>query len=171
MPLVAALAAAALPVVVVVNPRRIRDFARATGTLAKTDALDAAVLAHSTEAVRPPVRPLRDAKAQVLDSLAGRRHQMLTLLVSEKNRLGTASVAVRPRIEARISWLKQELEDLDKDLRQTLRQSPIWREKDDLLRSVPGVGEQLSLTLPAHLPELSTLDRRQIAGPGGGGAL
>ena len=76
---------------------------------------------------------------------------------------GTASVAVRPRIEARISWLKQELEDLDKDLRQTLRQSPIWREKDDLLRSVPGVGEQLSLTLPAHLPELSTLDRRQIA--------
>ena len=78
---------------------------------------------------------------------------MLTMLVSEKNRLRTASVAVRPRIEARISWLKQELEDLDKDLRQTLRQSPIWREKDDLLQSVPGVGEQLSLTLPAHLPE------------------
>ena len=81
---------------------------------------------------------------------------------------GTASVAVRPRIEAHISWLKQELEDLDKDLdkdlRQTLRQSPIWREKDDLLQSVPGVGEQLSLTLPAHLPELGTLDRRQIAG-------
>ena len=92
---------------------------------------------------------------------------MLTMLVSEKNRLGTASVAVRPRIEARISWLKQELEDL----RQTLRQSPIWREKDDLLQSVPGVGEQLSLTLPAHLPELGTLDRRQIAGPGGGGTL
>ena len=96
---------------------------------------------------------------------------MLTVLVSEKNRLGTASVAVRPRIEARISWLKQELEDLDKDLRQTLRQSPLWREKDDLLQSVPGVGEQLSLPLPAHLPELGTLDRRQIAGPGGGGAL
>ena len=171
MPLVAALAAAALPVVVVVNPRRIRDFARATGTPAKTDALDAAVLAHFAAAVRPPARPLREAKAQVLNSLAARRHQMLTVLVSEKNRLGTASVAVRPRIEARISWLKQELEDLDKDLRQTLRQSPIWREKDDLLQSVPGVGEQLSLTLPAHLPELGTLDRRQIAGPGGGGAL
>ena len=166
MPLVAALAAAALPVVVV-NPRRIRDFARATGTLAKTDALDAAVLAHFAEAVRPPVRALREAKAQVLNSLAGRRHQMLTMLVSEKNRLGTASVAVRPRIEARISWLKQELEDLDKDLRQTLRQSPIWREKHDLLRSVPGVGERLSLTLPAHLPELGTLDRRQIAVCGG----
>ena len=161
MPLVAALAAAALPVVVV-NPRRIRDFARATGTLAKTDALDAAVLAHFAEAVRPPVRALREAKAQVLNSLAGRRHQMLTLLVSEKNRLGTASVAVRPRIEARISWLKQELEDLDKDLRQTLRQSPIWREKDDLLRFVPGVGEQLPLTLLAHLPELGTLDRQRF---------
>ena len=166
MPLVAALAAAALPVVVV-NPRRIRDFARATGTLAKTDALDAAVLAHFAEAVRPPVRALREAKAQVLNSLAGRRHQMLTMLVSEKNRLGTASVAVRPRIEARISWLKQELEDLDKDLRQTLRQSPIWREKDDLLRFVPGVGEQLPLTLLAHLPELGTLDRWQIAVCGG----
>ena len=88
---------------------------------------------------------------------------MLTMLVSEKNRLGTANVAVRPRIEAHISWLKQELEDLDKNLRQTLRQSPIWREKDDLLRSVPGVGEQLSLTLLAHLPELGTLNRRQIA--------
>ena len=153
LPLGAALAAAALPLVVVVNPGRIRDFARATGTLAKTDALDAAVLAHFAAAVRPPVRPLREAEAQVLNSLAARRHQMLTMLVSEKNRLGTASVAVRPRIEARISWLKQELEDLDKDLRQTLRQSPIWREKHDLLRSVPGVGEQLSLTLPAHLPE------------------
>ena len=151
LPLGAALAAAALPVVV--NPRQVRDFARATGTLAKTDALDAAVLAHFAAAVRPPVRPLREAEAQVLNSLAARRHQMLTMLVSEKNRLGTASVAVRPRIEARISWLKQELEDLDKDLRQTLRQSPIWREKDDLLQSVPGVGEQLSLTLPAHLPE------------------
>ena len=162
LPLVAALAAAALPVVVV-NPRQVRDFARATGTLAKTDALDAAVLAHFAEAVRPPVRPLREAETQVLNSLAGRRHQVLTMLVSEKNRLGTANVAVRPRIEAHISWLKQELEDLDKNLRQTLRQSPIWREKDDLLRSVPGVGEQLSLTLLAHLPELGTLDRRQIA--------
>ncbi len=162
LPLVASLAAAALPVVVV-NPRQVRDFARATGTLAKTDALDAAVLAHFAEAVRPPVRPLRDAETQVLNSLAARRHQVLTMLVSEKNRLGTATVAVRPRIEAPIGWLKQELDDLDKNLRQILRHSPIWREKDDLLRSVPGVGEQLSLTLLAHLPELGTLDRRQIA--------
>ena len=162
LPLVASLAAAALPVVVV-NPRQVRDFAKATGTLAKTDALDAAVLAHFAEAVRPPVRHLRDAETQDLNSLAARRHQALTMLVSEKNRLGSAAVAVRPRIEARIGWLKQELDDLDKNLRQILRHSPIWREKDDLLQPVPGVGEQLSLILLAHLPELGTLDRRQIA--------
>ena len=162
LPLVAALAAAALPVVVA-NPRQVRDFARATGTLAKTDALDAAVLAHFADAVRPSVRPLRDAESQVLNSLAARRHQVLTMLVSEKNRLGTAISAVRPRIEAHIAWLEQELNDLDEGLRQTLRRSPVWREKDDLLRTVPGVGEQVSLTLLAYLPELGTLDRRQIA--------
>ena len=160
--LVAALAAAALPVVVV-NPRQVRSFARATGTLAKTDALDAEVLAHFAEAVRPKVRPLKDAETQVLDSLVARRHQVVTMLVSEKNRLGTAIGAVRPRIEAHIAWLEQELADLDEGLRQTLRQSPVWREKDDLLRSVPGVGEQISLTLLAHLPELGTLNRRQVA--------
>ena len=167
----AALAADALPVVVV-NPRQVRDFARATGKLAKTDALDAAVLAHFAEAVQPPVRPLRDAETQVLNSLAARRHQVMTMLVSEKNRLSSAAtLAVRPRIEAHMAWLERELDDLDKSLRQTLRQSPVWREKDDLLRSVPGVGEQLSLTLLAYLPELGTLDRRQIAAPGRGGSL
>ena len=158
LPLVAALAAAALPVVVV-NPRQVRDFARATGTLAKTDALDAAVLAHFADVIRPSVRPLRDAEAQVLNSLTARRHQVMTMLVSEKNRLGTAISAVRPRIEAHIVWLEQELDDLDEGLRQSL----VWREKDDLLRTVPGVGEQLSLTLLAYLPELGTLDRRQVA--------
>ena len=162
LPLVAALAAAALPVVVV-NPRQIRDFARATGTLAKTDALDAGVLAHFADVVRPDVRPLKDAETQVLDSLTARRHQVMTMLVSEKNRLGTAIGAVSPRIEAHIAWLEQELSDLDKGLRQTLRRSPVWREKDDLLRTVPGVGVQLSLTLLANLPELGTLNRRQIA--------
>ena len=162
LPLVAALAAAALPVVVV-NPRQVRDFARATGTLAKTDSLDAAVLAHFADAVRPSVRPLRDAESQVLNSLTARRHQVLTMLVSEKNRLGTAISAVRPRIEAHIAWLEQELNDLDKELRQSLRRSPVWREKDDLLRTVPGVAEQRSLTLLADLPELGALDQRQIA--------
>ena len=162
LPLVAALAAAALPVVVV-NPRQVRDFARATGTLAKTDTLDAGVLAHFADAVRPEVRPLKDSETQVLNSLTARRHQVMTMLVSEKNRLGTAIGAVSPRIEAHIAWLEQELSDLDKGLRQTLRRSPVWREKDDLLRTVPGVGEQISLTLLANLPELGTLNRRQIA--------
>ena len=161
LPLVAALAAAALPVVV--NPRQVRDFAKATGTLAKTDTLDAGVLAHFADAVRPEVRPLKDAETQVLNSLTARRRQVMTMLVSEKNRLGSAIGAVSPRIEAHIAWLEQELSDLDKGLRQTLRRSPVWREKDDLLRTVPGVGEQLSLTLLAHLPELGTLNRRQIA--------
>ena len=113
--------------------------------------------------VRPDVRPLKDAETQVLNSLTARRHQVMTMLVAEKNRLGSAISAVSPRIEAHISWLEQELRDLDQGLRQTLRQSPVWREKDDLLRTVPGVGEQLSLTLLANLPELGTLNRREIA--------
>ena len=162
LPMVVALATAALPVVVV-NPRQVRDFAKATGTLAKTDTLDAAVLAHFADAIRPDVRPLRDAETQVLASLVAGRHQVVAMLVSEKNRLRRAISAVRPRVEAHIAWLEQELEDLDQGLRQTLRQSPLWREKDDLLRTVPGVGEQLSLTLLAYLPELGTLDRRQVA--------
>ena len=162
LPLVAALAAASLPVVVV-NPRQVRDFARATGRLAKTDSLDAAVLAHFAEAVRPPLRPLRDAETQVLSSLVARRQQVMTMLVAERNRLSSATMAVWPSIEAHIAWLKQQLDDLDQGLRQTLRQSPVWREKDDLLRSVPGIGDQISLTLLAYLPELGTLNRRQIA--------
>ena len=159
LPLVAALAAEAVPVVVV-NPRQVRDFARATGKLAKTDALDAAVLAHFAEVVKPPVRPLRDTETQVLASLVARRHQVMTMLVSEKNRLrSAAAAAVRTRIEAHIAWLERELDDLDKNL----RQSPVWRDKDDLLRTVPGVGEQVSITLLAYLLELGILDRLQIA--------
>ena len=113
------------------------------------------------------MRPLKDAETQVLNSLTAHRHQVMTMLVSEKNRLGTAIGAVSPRIEAHIAWLEQELSDLDKGLRQTLRRSPVWREQDDLLRTVPGVGPQLSLTLLAHLPELGTLDLKQIAALGG----
>ena len=168
LPIVAALAVEELPVVVV-NPRQVRDFARATGKLAKTDTLDAAVLAHFGEAVRPPVRPLRDAESQLLSSLVARRHQLVTILVAEKNRLSTAStVAVRPSIEAHIDWLERELNDLDGNLQQLIRRSPVWREKDDLLRTVPGVGEQVSLTLLAYLPELGTLGHRQT---GRGGSL
>ena len=162
LPLVAALAAASLPVVVV-NPRQVRDFAKATGRLAKTDSLDAAVLAHFAEAVRPPQRPLRDAETQTLNSLVARRQQVMTMLVAERNRLSSADIAVQTSIEGHITWLKQELNDLDQGLRQTLRQSPVWREKDDLLRSVPGIGDRISVTLLACLPELGTLNRRQIA--------
>ena len=134
----------------------MRDFAKATGRLAKTDTLDAAVLAHFAEAVRPPLRPLRDTETQDLNSMVTRRQQVMSMLVAERNRLSSAAMAVRPSVEAHILWLKQELDDLDKGLRETLRQSPVWREKDDLLRSVPGIGEQISLTLLAYLP-----DRRQ----------
>jgi transposase len=162
LPLVAALATASLPVVVV-NPRQVRDFARATGKLAKTDTLDAQALAHFAEAVRPAPRPFADTAAQALTALVVRRHQMVSMLVAEKNRLGTALPSVRPRIQAHISWLEQELEDLDNDLGDTLRRSPLWREKDNLLRSVPGVGPQLSMALLAHLPELGNLDRKRIA--------
>ena len=162
LPSVAALAAAALPVAIV-NPRQVRDFARATGTLAKTDALDAVALAHFADAVRPVVRPLRDAETQVLSSLVVRRHQVVSIVVAERNRLRSAIAAVRPRIEAHIAWLEQELSDIDEGLRQTLRSSPEWREKDDILRSVPGVGEQLSLALLSQLPELGKLNRRQVA--------
>ena len=162
LPSVSALAAAVLPVAIV-NPRQVRDFARATGTLAKTDALDAAALAHFADAVRPVVRPLKDAETQVLSSLVARRHQVVSMIVAEKNRLGSAIAAVRHRIEAHVAWLEQELGDIDEGLRQTLRSSPVWREKDDILRSVPGVGEKLSLALLSQLPELGTLNRRQVA--------
>ncbi len=162
LPLAGALAAASLPVVVV-NPRQVRDFAKATGRLAKTDVLDAQVIAHFAEAVRPAIRPLPDSDTQELHSLNARRTQVVEMLVAEKNRLGRASQAVRPRIRAHIEWLEQELKDLDRGLRDMLRRSPVWREQDDLLRSVPGVGPQLSVALLADLPELGKLGRRQIA--------
>ena len=160
--LVAALAAASLPVAVV-NPRQVRDFAKSTGQLAKTDRLDAQVLAHFGEAVRPAICPLRDADTRELGAMLARRRQVMDILVAEKNRLGRATAQVRPRIESHIGWLRQELNDLDTDLRNRIHRSPLWREKDDLLRSVPGVGPQVSLTLLAFLPELGTLNRKQIS--------
>ena len=161
-PLVAALAAAALPVVVV-NPRQVRDFAKSTGQLAKTDRLDALILAHFGEAVRPPIRPLRDADTQALSALLSRRRQVSAMLTAEKNRLSRAAPEVGRRIQDHIAWLQQEIHALDTDLRHKIHQSPVWREQDNLLRSVPGVGPQVSLTLLADLPELGTLSRKQIA--------
>ena len=124
VPLVSAFAEASLPVVVV-NPRQVRDFAKATGRLAKTDALDARVLAQFAEAVRPALRPLRDADTQNLNELTTRRNQLITMLVAEKNRLGRGTESVHPRIEAHINWLEKELKDLDKELRETLLHSPV----------------------------------------------
>jgi transposase len=162
LPLVAALAAANLPVVVV-NPRQVREFARATGKLAKTDSLDAQVLAHFGEAVRPTPRPLPDAQSQLLMALLARRRQIVGMLTAEKNRFLKATPCVRQDIQRHITWLEGELSKQDKDLEDTLRQSPLWREKEKLLRSVPGVGPVLALHLLAELPELGSLGRRQIA--------
>ena len=158
----AALAAASLPLAVI-NPRQVRDFAKSTGQLAKNDRLDAQVLAHFGEAIHPPMRALRDPDTQVFGAMLARRRQVVAILVAENNRLGRALREVRPRIEAHIAWLEQELSELDGELRQTILSSPVWREKDELLRSVPGVGNQVSMTLLADLPELGSLGRKQIA--------
>ena len=162
VPLTGALAADGLPVVVV-NPRQVRDFARATGQLAKTDALDAQVLAQFTEVIRPQVRPLPDAQTQALAALATRRRQLVNMLTAEKNRLRTATPSIRKRLRAHIAWLQRERSHTDTALAQAIQDSPVWREKDDLLRSVPGVGPVLTATVLANLPELGTLTNKQIA--------
>jgi len=162
LPVVGALAAARLPVVVV-NPRQTREFARATGRLAKTDAIDAQVLAQFAEAVRPALRPLPDAATHQLSSLVARRRQVIVMLTAEKNRLRTAAPAVRDHINEHILWLERSLSDLDSELGQVIHSSDIWRAQDNLLQSAPGVGPVLSTTLLAELPELGSLNRKEIA--------
>lgn len=161
MPLVAMLAPR-LPVAVV-NPRQVRDFAKATGKLAKTDAIDAVVLAEFGAAVRPEVRALKDEETAELEAWVTRRRQLLEMLGAERNRRQQSPKAVWPNIDKSIAWLKKQLEDVDKNLDDTIRRSPVWKEKDDLLRSVPGVGRVVSATLMAELPELGQLDRKRIA--------
>lgn len=161
-PVTRALASAELPVVVV-NPRQVRDFAKATGQLAKTDSIDALVLAHFAEAVRPAVRPLPDEVTLELRALIARRRQLTEMIVAEGNRLSAASKAVRKSVKAHLRWLEVELKRADKDLDQGIRQSPIWQENEDLLRSVPSIGPVVSRTLLAELPELGRLNRKQIA--------
>lgn len=160
--LAATLGAAGLPLAVV-NPRQVRDFAKATGRLAKTDTLDAHARAHFAEAVRPEVRPLPDAATQALRALVTRRQQLVEMRTAERTRLTSAPPPLRPRIAAHLAWLDEELARLAQALDQTLRQSPLWRAQDDLLRSVPGIGPVVSATLLAELPELGTLTRRQLA--------
>ena len=163
---VGALAAAALPVVVV-NPRQVRDFAKATGQLAKTDRIDADILALFAERVRPTVRLVPDAAAQELEAQLTRRRQLLDMLQAERNRLGQVfgggKQPVRKSLKAHIAYLERELRMADTALGTLIRQSPAWRERDDLLQSVPGVGPVLARTLLAELPELGRLNRREVA--------
>lgn len=150
--------------VVVVNPRQVRDFARALGRLAKTDRIDAEVLAVFGDRVRPAVRALPDASLRALEALITRRRQLVEMLGAERNRLARiADRDVSKRIQRHVKWLQQELKTIDNDLDDTIRRTPLWRAKDDLLRSVPGIGQVTSYTLIAEMPQLGTLRGKQAA--------
>ena len=164
--LVAALRAAGLPVVVV-NPRHVRDFARSKGQLAKTDQIDAHVLADFAAKINPPIRPLPSEEQEELRELLTRHEQVIQMLVAEKTRLlqaeGQRRHALRKKIKNHINFLERELKILDSDLDDTLKKSEVWREKDDLLQSVPGVGKGTSRTLLGLVPELGTVSAGEIA--------
>jgi transposase len=162
-PLLAHLQALGLPVVVL-NPRQVRAFAKALGQLAKTDRLDAGVLAHFAAAIKPPVRPFKSKDEQELQALMGRRGQLVDMLVAEKNRRQTAtSELVREAIKEHIDWLEETIAALDEQLQARLMNSTDWQKKDALLRSVPGIGPVVSFSLLADLPELGTLNRQRIS--------
>ena len=160
--LVGELAGVQLPVVVV-NPRQVRDFAKAVGKLAKTDALDAQVLAHFGEATKPDLRPLPDDSTRELQALLARRSQVVEMVTAEKNRCRTATQRLQPQIQEHIRYMEKQLKELEQGLSELLSSSPVWRTKEKLLGSVPGVGPVLTVTLLAGLPELGRLDRREIA--------
>ena len=157
----ASLATAGLPVAVI-NPRQIRDFAKATGKLAKTDTIDAKVLAFFADRIRPEPRPLKDRDLQNLTSLLVRRNQLVAMLTAEKNRLSSAPQSIKKDIKVHIHWLEKHIKESNGNLRKLIRMTPIWREKEALLRSVPGVGPILTLNLITGLPELGSLNRKQI---------
>lgn len=161
-PVLAALGAAGLPIIAV-NARQVRDFAKALGILAKTDQLDAQVLAHFAEAIRPALRPLPSAEAEVLQALLVRRRQLVQMLATERTRLHQAQPAVRPSIERLIEYLEAHLRGLDGELSAQIEASPLWKQQEDLLRSVPGVGLTVARTLLAALPELGSLSRQKIS--------
>jgi transposase len=163
LPLVAALQVAKVPVAAI-NPRQARDFAKASGRLAKTDRIDAEALAHFAEAIRPEARPMPSAEVQALDALLSRRQQLLEMRVMESNRLGAcADPTVRAGLERHLSWLEAEVAEADTRLAEAVQASPAWREKDELLQSIPGLGPVSSLTLLAALPELGSLEGGKIA--------
>ena len=160
--LTAALAAAGLPVVVV-NPRQVRAFARAVGILAKTDRIDARVLAHFAEAVRPTPRPLPAAETQELQALLGRRRQLSEMLTAEGNRLASAPPSLRAAIQQHITWLEEQRTVLEDTMTQRIQASAVWQAKDEVLRSIPGVGPVLARTMVGQVPELGTLDAKPLA--------
>lgn len=160
--LASALAAAGLAVAVV-NPRQVRDYAKACGRLAKTDRIDALILAAFAAAIRPQVRPLPDAETRALGDLLARRRQLIEMRVQEKLRLGRASAVQRTSLKEHIAWLDERITRLDTDLTQALRTSAAWREKDDLLKAIPGIGLVTRATLLALLPELGRLGHKEIA--------
>ncbi len=162
MPLAVALQADNLPVVVI-NPRQVCDFARATGILAKTDSIDARLLALFGVRIKPEIRPLPDRKAREMRNLLTRRRQLIEMLTAEHNRLFQADDGTRPSIETHIKWLEEALSDINDDLGRQIQSSASWREKDNLLKSVPGIGKVVSSTLLIELPELGKLNRRKIA--------
>ncbi len=159
----AALGAAKLPLAVI-NPRQIRDFARATGKLAKTDALDAAAIAHFAEAIRPEPRPIPDEQAQALGELVARRRQVVDMIVAEthRRRQMTQRLLLR-QVDRHLALLQEELSEIERELDDSIRGTPAWRANDDLLKSVPGIGGTTARTLLAELPELGTLDRKKIS--------
>ena len=157
------LASKGLPVAVI-NPRQARDFAKATGRLAKTDQVDAAVLAAFAKAIRPQARPLKDADTRALDDMVSRRRQLIDMRVQETLRLGTAaSKPLQKSLKQHIAWLDKRIAEVDSDLTRQLRESDVWRAKDDLLHSIPGVGNVTIRTMLGKCPELGTLNRREIA--------
>jgi transposase len=147
----------------VVNPRQVRDFGKSSGRLAKNDRLDADLLALFAERVRPEVRPLPTQLEQDCGALLLRRSQLLEMITAEKNRRHVAPTAIVAQITVHIQWLEQQLSQINKDLEQMVRQSPLWRAKEDLLRSMPGIGPVTARTLLAELPELGTLSRQKLA--------
>jgi transposase len=147
----------------IVNPKRVRDFAKAKGKLAKTDTIDARIMAEFASDIHPEVRPLADQKAEGIKSIMTRRHQVMGMITAERNRLSVCGKSVRPLINSHIEWLKNQMKEIDKNLQDQIVDSPIWKEKDNLLRSVPGVGRILSFSLMGLLPELGKLNRKEIA--------
>ncbi len=158
----AMIAVAGIPVSVV-NPRQVRDFAKSTGKLAKTDRLDAQAIAHFAEAIKPEVRYLADEESREIAAMMSRRRQLVEMMVAEKNRLHTCHPNLTAEIKEHLEWMEQRLKALEEEIQKRIQKTDIWHKKDDLLRTVPGIGKVVSSTLLAELPELGKVNRKKIA--------